>query len=219
MLAKVLEGVMDPSRFDVLEDAVTHQLLPRFLAHEGAKCGYWMLDPSTGHVASIALWDDADALRGAAHADGVERCSIFDRISLRLLSINTMPVLAARILAAEAEEGQEANPGYGSLRLTRVEGVARSERDNLHQLYQEIVADQLDSAGFRGSYWFGEEASGEGLAVSLWQHPADLAGSTSASRRRRRRVARSLGCRIGDAREYQMIGWAENPEVTARNRS
>lgn len=204
MLAKLVSGTMDPRRAEQLTEAVESQLVPTFLAHDGADRGYWMLDPISGRMLAITMWDDLVAVRGAAASDGVQRASLADLLALRALSFQTLPVLAARSVPVIAGDG----PQCRSARVTWVEGVPASRRTDLEALYRETVSDQADSSGFCGSYWFGEEESGEGCAVSMWERPADLAGGTSASRRRQRRLSKALGCRISDVHEYEVIAAA-----------
>lgn len=205
MLAKLVSGMMDPGRSEQLADAVESQLVPTFLEHDGAVCGYWMADHNSGRVIAITLWDDLDSVQRAAASDGVHRASIAERLTLRALSIQTLPVLAARAVPVIAGEG----PPCHSVRVTWVEGVAASRRTDLEALYRQTVSDQADSSGFCGSYWFGEEESGEGCAVSMWERPADLTGGTPASRRRQRRLSKELGCRISAVHEYEVIAVAD----------
>jgi hypothetical protein len=204
MLAKLVEGVIEPGSSVALAHAVDDELIPSFLEHDGASSGYWMSDRSSGRVVAITLWNDLDSLRAAASSDGAERSVIADRIALRVLSVQAMPVLAAQLLPSHAGGDSPRR----SARVTWVEGAAASARPHLAQLYEEIVADQISSTGFAGSFWFGEERSGEGCAVSMWERPADLSGGTPASRRRQRRVARALGCRVSKVHEYEVIGVA-----------
>lgn len=214
MLAKLMAGVMDPARCDRLSAAVEQQLVPRFLEHDGADSGYWMMDRSSGRVIAITLWDDPDSMRHAAAVDGSERSVIADQLGLRAQSIQTLPVLAAKVVPVIAGDA----PVCRSVRVTWVEGVAASQRGHLAGLYQQTVDDQAESQGFCGSYWLGEEESGEGCAVSLWERSADLAVGTAASRRRQRRLAKALGCRISRVHEYEVVAVADRTSRADRAR-
>jgi hypothetical protein len=201
MIAKLVTGTIDPARLDVAARAVEEELIPGFLTHDGALQGYWMVDAATGQILAITTWRDPEAVGRSAVADGTERAVIADRIGLRVHAINTLPVLAAH----------DPDPvPHGSVirwvRVTWVEGVAPHLRPGLAELYRRIVADQTNTYGFCASYWIGDQAIGEGCAISFWEQRADLSNGAGASRRRRRQVERSLQCRISEIRQYQALG-------------
>lgn len=210
MLAKVTNATIDPGRCPALVDAVQQDFAPGFLAHPGALCAYWLVDPGSGHALELAVWRDSQALAAASSLDGAQRSATARDIALRVLSVHSLPVLACRVLEASESEPSAVE----RVRLTWVEGVSGADRDQLPALYDDIVADQVESPGFLGSFWLGEESSGEGCAVSLWQGSADPAGDASSARRRRR-VARRLGCRISPAHDYRVIGRAGHPVQVA----
>lgn len=218
MLAKLVDAVIDPRRMGLAVTAVEEELIPAFLAHDGALQGYWMADERSGHVLVVTTWSDLASLRGAAAADGAARATVGDRIGLSLRSVHTLPVLAS-----SQETGRPSgrtDPGW--IRVTWVEGVARTVRDQLPRLHEATAADQSGSAGFRGSYWLGDEDSAEGCAISLWDDETDLSAGAGASRRRRRRLARAMGFRVRSVRDYRAVGVAPSwtpadhvPEVAA----
>jgi hypothetical protein len=202
MLAKLVEARIDPGRLVVASEVVGDELIPNFLAHEGAVRGYWMGDLVTGQLLAITMWRDAESLRDAASADGARLAALIGRTGLRLRAVQTLPVLASHVPAGPEREPADARWA----RVTWVEGVAPEMRIRLPELYQDMVEDQAGTTGFRGSHWIGDELSGEGCALSVWERPADLAHGAGASRRRRRHVARALGCRIGVVRHYRTFG-------------
>jgi hypothetical protein len=215
MLAKLVDASIDPDRLEVASRAVDEELVPRFLAHDGALLGYWMADPASGHVLAITMWRDDAALREAAATDGAERASVAARIGLVVHAVHALPLLAAQHPAISTLEQSHSL----WVRVTWVEGVPSSTRAQLPQLYQQIVDDQSDSAGFCGSYWIGDEHSGEGCALSVWRQPDDLHSGAGASRRRQRHVSRELGCRISEVRHYRTFGTAVGPTIEAMDPS
>ena len=199
MLAKLVTGTIDPARLDVATLAVQEELVPGFLAQDGAQHGCWMADPASGHVLALTFWRDGEAVARTAVADGIERALVAERIGLRVHTIDVRPVLAAH----RAEQADR--PLVRWVRMTWVEGVAAALRPRLHDVFGSIAADQATRSGFCGSCWFGDESLGEGCAVSFWERRVDLTDGADASRRRRRRVERELGCRISAVRQYRAL--------------
>jgi len=205
MLAKLVDAAIDPARLDVAVAALEAELIPGFLAQEGAVRGYWCADTGTGHVLTVTLWRDADSLLAAAAADGVARATVGDRVGLRLRSVQTLPVLAH----SHGTDASADPSDPGSIRVTWVDGVAPAMRDLVPRNYRSTLADQHATAGFRGSYWLGDERSVEGCALSLWDGSAHLDAGVDASHRRRRRLARTMGIHVSSVREYQVFGVAD----------
>jgi hypothetical protein len=197
-----VEARIDPGRLVVASEAVGDELIPGFLAHDGAVRGYWMGDLVTGQLLAITMWRDAESLRNAAAADGAQLAAVIGRTGLRLRAVQALPVLASHVPGNADREPSDAR----WVRVTWVEGVAPAMRTHLPELYQDILEDQAGTAGFGGSHWIGDERSGEGCALSVWERPADLAHGAGASRRRRRHVARALDCRIGLVHHYRTFG-------------
>ncbi len=211
MLAKVVDATIDPARIDAAVAAVRDELIPNHLAHEGALQGYWAADARTGHAMVVTMWRDADSLEGAAASDGAARAEVGDRVGLRVHSVLALPVLAASHVTDLTDGGLD--PAW--IRVTRVDGVAPTMRDLVPQRYGSTLADQSANAGFYGSYWLGDERSPEGCAISLWGHTADLAAGAVASRRRRRRLQRTMGIRLRSVHEYRVVGSARPMPVAA----
>jgi hypothetical protein len=201
MLAKVVDGGIDPGRIDQAERAVTEELIPLFDAHAGAGPGFWLVEPQNGHVLAITLWSGAEALAEAAAADGAERAAVAERIGLRVRAVTALTVLGSHV---GDPDGDPSTTPWA--RVTWVEGIRVERRADLPALHDGIVADQGRSEGFRSSFWIGDTDRGEGFALSLWAAPADLHSGAIASRRRRRQVTRTLGCRIGAVHQYRALG-------------
>ncbi len=204
MLANLVEATIDLARVDVAVDAVREELVPEFLEHEGALHGYWAVDRRTGHAVVLTTWRDVESLRGAAAANAAARARAGDGFGLRMHSVQTLPVLAASHATDLTDHGTE--PAW--VRVTRVDGLAPTMRDQVPQRYGPTLADQSATAGFCASYWLGDEQRVEGFAVSLWDDKADPASGEAASRRRRKRLQRSMGIRISSVREYRIVGVA-----------
>jgi hypothetical protein len=205
MLAKVLDGGIDPTCIEQAARAVNEELIPQFVAHPGAEQAFWMVEPRNGHVLAVTMWSGPDAVAECAAADGAERAAVAERIGLRVRAVTVLPVLGIH-LADQSAGGPSVVWG----RVTWVEGVRPERRAATEALHDQIVLDQGRSDGFRASFWIGDVDRGEGFALSLWATPADLHGGALASRRRRRRVTRALGCRVGAVHQYRALG------VTAR---
>lgn len=208
MLAKLLTGSIDPRRLDTAIEAVGQRLVPGFVGRDGALHGYWMADRATGQVVTLTLWRDRGSADRAVHAEGAERAVIAEAVGLRVHAVQVLPVLAAHTAAPPA-----GSPVIRWVRITWVDGVMAPSRDRTSALHDSIVEDQSADSGFCASYWIGDEAAGEGCAVSFWEHRADLTMGAAASRRRRRRVERALHCRVGVVHQYQALG------VTPQHRS
>lgn len=204
MLAKMVGASIDPARLDTAVDAVAEELVPSFLALDGAVEGYWAVDAEHWRVLLITLWRDTVSLRGAATADGTARTTVGERIGLRLHSVQALPVLACSRVADLSDDHTE--PGW--IRVTWVDGVVPELRELVPENYGATLADQSSTRGFRGSYWLGDERSSEACAVSLWDHTADPSEGAFANRRRRRRLERTMGLRITSVHEYRIVGVA-----------
>lgn len=204
MLAKLVDGAIDPARMDVAVDAVAEELIPAFLDLDGAVLGYWAADTVTGRVLTMTMWRDVPALRGAAASDGAARATVGERIGLRLNSIQTLPVLACSPTTDLTGDPKEP----GCIRVTWVDGVTPALRELVPEHYGSALADQSVTPGFRGSCWLGDEQSVEGCGVSLWEGHGDLAAGAHASRRRRRRLSRTMGIRVTSVHEYRILGIA-----------
>ena len=212
MLAKLVDAAIDPARLDVAVDAVAEELIPAFLECDDAVQGVWAADTDSGRVLTMTLWDDAASLRRAAPAEGAMRATVGDRVGLRLHSVQTLPVLACSGATDLARHQTE--PAW--LRVTWVDGLSPAMREQVPERFGSALADQSATVGFRGSYWLGDEHTSEGCAVSMWGAAADLLAGAHASRRRRRRLSRTMGFHVTSVREYRILGVARATTRRAR---
>lgn len=200
MLAKLVHGHIDPNRLGAANAAVESDLAPAFAAHPGARQGYWMANPASGHVLVVTGWSDRDAMEAEQAADGRERARAAERLGLRIHAVETMDVVAAH----------EVDPSPDTVvhwvRATWVEGVDATASRLLGELHEQSVRDKAAGEGFCASYWLADRERGDGLALSMWSTPEHLQGSEHGSRRRRRRVERALGCHLAMIGTYRAIG-------------
>jgi heme-degrading monooxygenase HmoA len=199
-IAKVVQGHVAPSVLDAAADGVRTALIPRFMAHPGARHASWMARRTDGRVLILMVWSDQAAVRASRAADGEERARMAERIGLRIDTVLTMELVAA------TEVDASEHPTRRWARATWVEG-AEPDLD-LAMLHRETVSDQSRSSGFAGSYWLADREAGNGLALSFWERPSDLHDGERASRRRRRKLERTLGCHIARVTEYEALGAA-----------
>ena len=191
--ANLIVAEMDPSRIGVACRAVTHELIPRFQAQRGAHRGYWMVKRTTGEVLVVTTWEDEDALEAARAADGAHRANVAERTGLGIRDVQTMDVL---------ESGDA-----GSTPTTAARWVSamwfdapRSDRSAvLAAEHRAAVAGERGSAGFCGSCWLADLATGAGLALSFWERPAGTPGW-------RRALPRGLGPTVTRGAEFESLG-------------
>jgi hypothetical protein len=202
MLAELVRAVINPWCVDEAGRAVEQEAIPDFLATAGAMQGYWMANRSTGDVLVVTMWSDEESLRVGWPSAGFGRTGVAERIGLRIRSIQTMDVIGSH----ECEVTEQ--PVVRWARATWAEAVLPDRYGRLQALYRMVVPDQARSRGFCGSYWIADLRSGRGLALSLWDQPADLADGEPASTRRRSSLEGLLGCRIDSISELEALGVA-----------
>jgi hypothetical protein len=200
MFAKLITANIEPRSVDDAARAVEEELLPAFLAHPGARHGYWMADRTSGEVLAVTCWSDLASLKKVRAKDGAERAQIAERIGLRIRAIVTLEVLASRHSDIVDKSVTRC------ARATWVRGVSPDLRADLPAIYREIVSAQVRSRGFCASYWLGDHERGNGLALSVWTGLPELRESDSDSKRRRRWFEQTVGCEIDRVREYEAIG-------------
>lgn len=200
MIAKLVQGRIDPRQIDAAAMAVDQELLPHFIARPGALQGYWMANRDSGEIMAMTTWSTYEAMDDARRDDGAERARIFDRIGVRIGVTLAMGVVAA------SHGDTEAEPVIRWARLTWVEGMDRTRVPELVSSYRRVLPDQATSSGFCGSYWLADLASGNGLALSMWEGPQELRRSEHASRRRRNRLAIEHGFRVDCVGQYEALG-------------
>jgi quinol monooxygenase YgiN len=199
MLAKLAIGDIDPHRLTDATRAVHEELIPAFLEHPGALEGYWMANALDGHVLVMTTWTDLESLDAARAADGATRARTAERLGLRVHAIQTMDVLGFR------GNDHVERPLGRCTRATWVEGVSADLRPSIRAIYQEILPSQVRSPGFCASYWLADPATGNGLALSMWEHADQLRAGEVDSRRRRRHFERTVGCHIDLVTEYEAL--------------
>jgi hypothetical protein len=199
-VAKIVQGWIDPQQVDGASAAVEHDLIPRFVSQPGAQSAYWMADRDKGRVLIVLMWADDEAVRLSRAQDGATRAQMAERVGLRVEAVQTMEVVGAHEMAATTSAVSR------WARATWVEGVKPGLDVDLSALHRDAVPDQMQSAGFCGSYWLANRGSGNGLALSFWEQPGHLESSGRGSRRRRRTVEQALGCRINLIEEYEALG-------------
>lgn len=202
MIAKVVQGDIDPRRIDEAAAAVQEELIPLFLAHDGAVQGYWMADRSSGRVVVMTSWADRRCLEAARAADGQERTGVAERLGLRVVAIDTMDVLGAY----EAPHETQSAHTWRWARVTWVEGVSPSLDQSLRQMYRDLLPAERRSVGHCGTYWFADLRAGAGLGLSLWSDHRDGRASEPESRQKRKWFEATVGCRIDHVGEYEALG-------------
>lgn len=210
MLAKLVHGHIDPTRLGDASAAVESDLAPAFVAHPGARQGYWMANRASGHVLVVTGWSDRDAMEAEQAADGRERAAVAERLGLRIHAIGTMDVVASHEVAPTPDTVVH------WVRATWVEGVDPSATQALGELHDQSVSDKAAGDGFCASYWLADRLNGDGLALSMWSTPEHLHRSEAGSRRRRRAVERTLGCHLALVGSYEAIGVVGNDQLDLR---
>lgn len=200
MFAKVVQAHIDPARVADAARAVEDELIPLFLEHPGALHGYWMANRASGEVLAMTCWADLESLDASRASDGEERALVAERIGLRIQVIHTLAVLGVH------EHDVVHTPVLRWARVTWVEGLAPDLEVPLRAMHREVVDAEARSAGFCGSYWLADRATGNGLEVSLWGDLSELRDNEHDSRRRRRWFEKTVGCRIDLVGDYEALG-------------
>lgn len=200
MLAKLVQGKIDPSRVDAAAAAVERELVPSFVVHPGALQGYWMANRASGEVLVMTCWTGPEELEAGRAADGEARAAVMERLGVRVHAVQTLSVVGVE------ESHDTAQPVVRFARATWVEKLTGSAATSLDGLHREAVRMQASSPGFCASYWLADRATGNGLALSLWDGPDDLQRDEVHSRRRRKWFQQMVGCRIDLISEYEAIG-------------
>jgi hypothetical protein len=200
MLAKLVLADIDPRRVDDAARAVEQELIPFFVAHPGARRGYWMANRTTGHMLVMTGWSDADSLEAASAADGTQRTRVAERLGIRIRAIQTLDVLAFQ----DTDDADK--PVIRWARATWVEGVSPDLDASVQAMHRELLPAQTRARGFCASYWLADRRTGNGLALSLWNGPTELRDDETDSKRRRRRFEQAVGRKIYRVREYEALG-------------
>jgi hypothetical protein len=200
MLAKVVTATIEPRRVDDAARAVVEELIPSFVAHPGAGQGYWMANRSTGQVLVMTGWSDLESLEAARAADGTERTRIVERLRIRIEAILTLDVLGSQHRDIVDQTVMR------WARATWVHGVSTDLGAGLPAIYKEVASAQARSRGFCASYWLGNHATGNGLALSLWAGLPELLESERDSKHRRRWLKQTVGSTIDVVSDYEALG-------------
>lgn len=200
MFAKVVQAHIDPTHIDTAARAVEEELIPLFMEHRGALQGYWMANRVSGQVLALTCWSDLDSLDASRASDGEERALIAERLGLHIRVIRTLDVLGVY------EHDVVHTPVLRWVRATWVEGLAPVLEASLRDLHHDVVRVEARSAGFCGSYWLADRATGNGLELSLWSDLAELRDNEHESKRRRKWFERTVGCRTDLVAEYEALG-------------
>lgn len=200
MLAKLVQATIDPQRVDDAARAVAEEMIPLFVAHPGARQGYWMANRTTGQVLVMTCWSDLDSLEAARAADGEERAGVAERLDLRIRAIRTLDVLGLH----ESEVVDK--PVLRWAQATWVEALSPEIDPTLRAMHRDVVPVEARSRGFCASYWLADMGSGTGLGLSLWSDLAELRDNEPDSRRRRKWFEKRVGCRINLVGEYEALG-------------
>jgi heme-degrading monooxygenase HmoA len=202
MLARLVQGTIDPSGIADAARAVESELIPAFVRLPGARQGYWMANRSTGRTLTVTIWADADSLRAGPLADGAMAAQGAGHVGRQTLSSRAMEVIAVEEDAAATE----AAPRWA--RATWIEGVPPEACAELGAIYRGVVSEQARISGFRGSCWLADGTTGRGVALSFWDAPDALTRSDRESWRRRRRLAEELGFEVVRVNHFEGLGVA-----------
>jgi hypothetical protein len=200
MLAKLVQANIDPRRVDDAARAVTDELIPLFVAHPGARQGYWMANRTTGQVLVMTCWSDLDSLEASRAADGKERTGVAERLGLRIHAIHTVDVLGFH------ENAVVDKAVLRWARATWVDALSLDLDASLRAMHQEVVPAEARSHGFCASYWLANYETGSGLGLSLWSDLAGLRDNEPDSKRRRKWFEQTVGRKIDLVGEYEAIG-------------
>jgi hypothetical protein len=187
MLAKLVLADIDPRRVDDAARAVEQELIPFFVAHPGARRGYWMANRTTGHMLVMTGWSDADSLEAASAADGTQRTRVAERLGIRIRAIQTLDVLAFQ----DTDDADK--PVIRWARATWVEGVSPDLDASVQAMHRELLPAQTRARGFCASYWLADcrPPNGQRSGAQLMEGPHGTA------RRRDRQQASAKTVRTG----------------------
>ncbi len=176
MKANLVVAELEPSRIDVACRAVSHELIPLFQAQPGARSAYWLVDRNTGEMLVVTTWDDEDALSAERAADRSHRASVAERTGLMIRAVTSMDVLesddAGLTLTAVARWA----------RVTWIGAAARDRQAGPVTERPHAIADERRHPGRCGAHLLNNAATGDRLAVSLWDRPpAEPDGSRDGS--------------------------------------
>lgn len=200
MLAKLVQANIDPQRVDDAARAVEEEMIPLFVAHPGARQGYWMANRTTGQVLVMTCWSDLDSLEAARAADGERRARIAEQLDLRIRAIRTLDVLGLH------ENEVVDKPVLRWAQATWVEALSPELDSTVRAMHREVVPVEARSQGFCASYWLADYGTGSGVGLSLWSDLAELRDNEPDSRRRRKWFEKRVGCRINLVAEYEALG-------------
>lgn len=165
MKANLVVAEMDPSRIDVACRAVSHELISLFQEQPGARRAYWLVDRNTGEVLVMTTWVDDEALAAERATDRSHHASVAERTGFMIRAVTSMDVLesddAGLTLTAVARWA----------RVTWIGVAARDRRAGPATERPEAVADERRHPGPCGAYLLNDAATGDRLAVSLWDRP------------------------------------------------
>ena len=210
MFAKLVQGSIDPTRFEEAVRAVEDELIPLFLEHSGARQGCWMANRVDGHVLVMTCWSDLGALEAARPADGEGRSRVAERLGLQISTIRTVDVVGVHETAAVG------GPVRRWARTTWVDHLPQDLDATLRAMHQQVVAAEMQTDGFCASYWLVDHATSSGLELSLWSDLAGLQANEPDSRRRRRWFERTIGCRIDHIGRLEALGVVAAPTIDLR---
>jgi hypothetical protein len=200
VIAKLVQGTIDPARVDVAARAVEEDLIPAFVAHPGALQGYWMANRRSGDVLAMTCWASLEQLEEARAEDGAERVAVMEHLGVRIYAVQTLTVVGVE------ENHDSDHPVMRLARATWVERLRSGPDASLGAMHREAVRMQASSPGFCASYWLADFATGNGLGLSFWSGLDALQHDEVDSRRRRAWFESTIDCKVDVVAEYEAIG-------------
>lgn len=145
--AKLVQGAIDMNALENAARAVVRELMPRFVAHRGARQGFWMANRSTGSILILTTWSDQAALEAAAAADGADRTRVAERVGLRIQTVETVQVMPAH------HRDPIGARVFRWIRATWVEGLSPTRASALPARYPAVASEQARRRGGPSLRW------------------------------------------------------------------
>lgn len=170
---------LDRHRFAEGATRVQDRLVPALRTCPGFFAGYWLTDSASDQVTILLLWrSPEDASRAGDHQPiGAE---IADAVGARLIAAIGYDVAHTFDDPAATDSPSAARMTYARGAGVRT-GALAVAADEIRPLYRS-------ARGFHSAVWLVDPESAEGVGISLWRSPSDLAADHAHDAPHRRSI-------------------------------
>jgi len=196
MFARVTRAATSPEKLDEAMELFAQSFLPQIRDLPGFVGAGALGDRSTGQVASITYWGDADAMRASEDAASTSRQQATQGGMTPLDLQRYEMVIVERAAPAAANV---------YVRSNEVDASPDKLEDLIRFVRETVTPTVRSQKGFRGMLMGVDRSSGHCLVSSIWESAADRDASEAAVRDQRGQASQVAGASNVRVEHYEVM--------------